>query len=98
MEKMFKNPFLHLCIKVIGIVVISISILLLLINLIYGDQLHVKGLNKKLGSIGEYGVIAAASLWFLRHIWLFLKKNKLDGFKITKELYMLAKKGSGANT
>ena len=34
-----------------------------------------KWLNKKLGSFGEYGAILAASLWILRHIWLFLKRK-----------------------
>lgn len=92
MEKIFKNRFLHLCLKIIGIAVISFSFWLLLMNLIYGDQLNLKGLYKKLGTIGEFGSIAAASLWFLRHIWLFLKKKKLYGFKIVKELYMLMKK------
>lgn len=92
MEKILKNQFFHLLIKITGICVIIFSISMLIINFTYGDQMHVKGLNKQLGSLGEYGTIVAASLWFLRHIWLFLYRNKLHGFKVMKEFYILVKK------
>ncbi len=92
MEKILRNKYLHVCVKIIGITIIICSVELLFINVMYGNALNVKGLNKKLGSFGEYGAIIAASLWFLRHIWLFLKNKNIQGFKKVKEIYLFAKK------
>ncbi|PGW52713.1 hypothetical protein [Bacillus thuringiensis] len=92
MEKILGNKYLHVCVKIIGITIIICSVELLFINVMYGNALNVKGLNKKLGSFGEYGAIIAASLWFLRHIWLFLKNKNIHGFKKVKEIYLFAKK------
>lgn len=92
MEKILGNKYLHVCVKIIGITIIICSVELLFINVMYGNALNVKGLNKKLGSFGEYGAIIAASLWFLRHIWLFLKNKNIQGFKKVKEIYLFAKK------
>lgn len=76
----------------IGITIIFFSIALLCINVIYGNVLNVKWLNKKLGSFGEYGAILAASLWILRHVWLFLKQKNIIGFKLIKDVYLFMKK------
>jgi len=78
-------------VKIIGITIIVCSVELLFINILYGNVLNVQWLNKKLGSLGEYGAIIAASLWFLRQIWLFLKKKNMHGFKMIKELYLFIK-------
>ncbi|EJS68931.1 hypothetical protein CN425_08005 [Bacillus cereus] len=92
MEKILRNKYFHMYVKIIGITIIICSAVLLVINVIYGNVLNVKWLNKKLGSFGEYGAIIAASLWFLRQIWLFLKKKNILGFKFFKELYLFIKK------
>ncbi|PGZ69152.1 hypothetical protein [Bacillus sp. AFS029637] len=92
MEKLLRNKYFHLYVKIIGFTIIICSVELLFINVTYGDVLHVNGLNKKLGSVGEYGAIFAASLWFLRHLWLFLKKKNINLFKSIKELYLFIKK------
>lgn len=89
MEKILRNKYFHIYVKIIGITIIVCSVELLFINVLYGNVLNVQWLNKKLGSLGEYGVIIAASLWFLRHIGLFLKKKHIHRFKIIKELYLL---------
>ena len=47
-----------------GITIIICSVEMLFINVMYGNVLNVKWLNKKLGSFGEYGAIIVASLWF----------------------------------
>ncbi|WP_436864674.1 hypothetical protein [Bacillus fungorum] len=92
MEKLLRNKSFHLLVKIIGFTIIFCSVALLLINVIYGNVLNVKGLNKKLGSFGEYGAILAASLWFLRHVWLFFNKKNIIGFKLIKDLYLFIKK------
>lgn len=92
MKKTFGSQIFNLFIKIAGACVIAFSVTLFIVNFMLGDQIGLKSVNKNLGSLGEYGAIAAASLWFLRHIWLFLHKNKIPGFKYMKELYMLAKK------
>jgi hypothetical protein len=92
MEKILRNKYLYVCVKIIGITIIICSVELLFINVMYVNALNVKGLNKKLGSFGEYGAIIAASLWFLRHIWLFLKNKNIQGFKKVKEIYLFVKK------
>lgn len=92
MKKMFGSQIFHLFIKVIGVCVIAFSVMVYIANFMLGDQIELKSVNKTLGSLGEYGTIAAISLWFLHHIWLFLHKNKISEFKYMKELYMLAKK------
>ncbi|MDP7989287.1 hypothetical protein Q9B79_05650 [Bacillus sp. MHSD_36] len=92
MEKILRNKYIHLYVKIIGITIIFCSIVLLFINVIYGNVLNMKWLNKKLGSFGEYGAILAASLWILRHIWLFLKKKNIIGFKLMKNVYLFIKK------
>ncbi|MHA4217030.1 hypothetical protein [Bacillus cereus] len=92
MEKILRNKYFRVCVKIMGITIIICSVLMLFINVIYGNVLNVKWLNKKLGSFGEYGAIIAASLWFLRHIWLFLKNKNIQGFKKVKEIYLFAKK------
>ncbi|WP_242239466.1 hypothetical protein [Bacillus cereus group sp. BfR-BA-01309] len=92
MEKILRNKYFHLYVKIIGIIIIFCSIALLFINVIYGNALNMKWLNKKLGSIGEYGAILAASLWILRHIWLFFKKKNIIGFKLIKDVYLFIKK------
>lgn len=92
MEKLLKHKSFHLFVKIIGFTIIFCSVALLLINVIYGNVLNVKGLNKKLGSFGEYGTILAASLWFLRHVWLFFKKKNIIGVKLIKDLYLFIKK------
>lgn len=71
MEKILRNKYLHMYVKITGITIIICSVELLFINVTYGNVLNVKWLNKKIGSIGEYGAIIAALLWFLRHLWLF---------------------------
>ncbi|MFE6138445.1 hypothetical protein [Bacillus sp. NPDC057893] len=91
MEKILRNKYFHMYVKIIGITIIICSVELLFINVLYGNVLNVKWLNKKLGSFGEYGAILAASLWFLRQIWLFLKKKNMHGFKMIKELYLFIK-------
>ncbi|MED0987281.1 hypothetical protein [Bacillus paramycoides] len=91
MDKILRNKYVHMYVKIIGITIIICSVALLFINVLYGNVLNVKGLNKKLGSFGEYGAILAASLWLLRQIWLFLKKKNMYGFKIIKELYLFIK-------
>ncbi|EEK73138.1 MULTISPECIES: hypothetical protein [Bacillus] len=91
MEKILRNKYFHIYVKIIGITIIICSVELLFINILYGNVLNIKWLNKQLGSFGEYGAIIAASLWFLRHIWLFLKKKHIHGFKIIKELYLFIK-------
>ncbi|TPV42196.1 hypothetical protein [Bacillus dicomae] len=92
MEKLLRNKYFHLYVKMIGITIIFCSIALLFINVIYGNVLNVKWLNKKLGSLGEYGAIFAASLWFLRHVWLFSKKKNIIGFNLIMNLYLFIKK------
>lgn len=92
MEKLLRNKYFHLYVKIIGVTIIFCSIALLFINVIYGNALNMKWLNKKLGSFGEYGAILAASLWILRHIWLFLKKKNIIGFKLIKDVYLFIKK------
>lgn len=92
LEKVLRNKYIHLYVKIIGITIIFCSIVLLFINVIYGNVLNMKWLNKKLGSFGEYGAILAASLWILRHIWLFLKKKNIIGFKLMKDVYLFIKK------
>ncbi|WP_242296243.1 MULTISPECIES: hypothetical protein [unclassified Bacillus cereus group] len=92
MEKVLRNKYIHLYVKIIGITIIFCSIALLFINVIYGNVLNMKWLNKKLGSFGEYGAILAALLWILRHIWLFLKKKNIIGFKLMKDVYLFIKK------
>ena len=64
MEKILRNKYFHVCVKIIGITIIICSVEMLFINVMYGNVLNVKWLNKKLGSFGEYGAIIAASLWF----------------------------------
>lgn len=91
MEKILRNKYFHRYVKIIGITIIICSAALLVINVIYGNILNVKWLNKKLGSFGEYGAILAASLWILRQIWLFFKKKNILGFKLIKELYLFIK-------
>ncbi|MCQ6530321.1 hypothetical protein [Bacillus mycoides] len=91
MKKILRNKCFHIYVKIIGITFIVCSVELLFINVLYGNVLNVQWLNKKLGSLGEYGVIIAASLWSLRHIWLFLKKKHIHRFKIIKELYLFIK-------
>ncbi|MGE7881732.1 hypothetical protein [Bacillus sp. NPDC094077] len=92
MEKILRNKYFHMYVKIIGITMIICSVALLVINVIYGNVLNVKWLNKKLGSFGEYGAILAASLWLLRQVWLFFKKKNILGFKLIKELYLFIKK------
>ncbi|HDR8066412.1 hypothetical protein P4388_12400 [Bacillus thuringiensis] len=92
MEKILRNKYFHVFVKIMGITIIICSVEMLFINVIYGNVLNVKWLNKKLGSFGEYGAIIAASLWFLRRIWLLLKKKNIQGFKKVKEVYLFAKK------
>ncbi|WP_242213392.1 hypothetical protein [Bacillus cereus group sp. BfR-BA-01383] len=92
MEKILRNKYLHMYVKITGITIIICSVELLFINVTYGNVLNVKWLNKKIGSIGEYGAIIAALLWFLRHLWLFLKKKNIHVFKKVKELYLFIKK------
>ncbi|MDA1600594.1 hypothetical protein ACQVPW_14305 [Bacillus cereus] len=92
MEKLLRNKSFHSLVKIIGLIIIFCSVALLLINVIYGNVLNVKGLNKKLGSFGEYGAILAASLWFLHHVWLFFKKKNIIGVKLIKDLYLFIKK------
>ncbi len=91
MEKILKNKYFHMYIKITGITIIICSLELLFINVLYGNLLNVQWLNKKLGSFGEYGAIIAASLWFLRQMCLFLKKKNMRGFKMIKELYLFIK-------
>ncbi|QWH17893.1 hypothetical protein EXW62_12695 [Bacillus mycoides] len=91
MEKILKNKHFHMHVKIIGITIIICSVELLFINVLYGNLLNVQWLNKELGSFGEYGAIIAASLWFLRQIWLFVKKKNMHGSKIIKELYLFIK-------
>ncbi|OQR56741.1 hypothetical protein [Bacillus sp. CDB3] len=91
MEKILRNKYVHMYVKIIGITIIVCSVELLFINVLYGNVLNVQWLNKKLGSLGEYGAIIGASLWFLRQIWLFLKKKNMHGFKMIKELYLFIK-------
>ncbi|WP_242250569.1 hypothetical protein [Bacillus cereus group sp. BfR-BA-01379] len=92
MEKVLRNKYFHLYVKIIGITIIFCSAAVLFIDVIYGNVLNVKWLNKKLGSLSEYGAILAASLWILRHIWLFFKKKNIIGFKLIKDVYLFIKK------
>ncbi|AIY75350.1 putative membrane protein [Bacillus cereus] len=92
MEKLLRNKSFHMSVKIIGFTIIFCSVALLFINVICGNELNVKGLNKKLGTFGEYGAILAASLWFLRHVWLFFKKKNIIGFNVIKNLYLFIKK------
>ncbi|PFJ17196.1 hypothetical protein COD67_17195 [Bacillus cereus] len=92
MEKILRNKYFHMYVKIIGITMIICSVALLVINVTYGNVLNVKWFNKKLGSFGEYGAILAASLWILRQLWLFFKKKNIIGFKLIKELYLFIKK------
>ena len=64
MEKILRNKYFRVCVKIMGITIIICSVEMLFINVMYGNVLNVKWLNKKLGSFGEYGAIIAASLWF----------------------------------
>ncbi|MDM5188857.1 hypothetical protein QUF99_16500 [Bacillus sp. DX4.1] len=92
MEKTTGNQVFHVCIKTVWACIIAFSVTILLVNFMVGDQIGLKSLNKDLGSLGEYGSIAAATLWFLRHTWLYVHKNKRIGSKYLKELYMVLKK------
>ena len=92
MEKILRNKYFHMYVKIIGITIIICSVEVLFINVTYGNVLNVQWLNKKLGSFGEVWGVLAVSSWFLRHIWLFLKKKNMHGFKIIKELYLFIKR------
>ena len=46
MEKLLRNKYFHLYVKIIGFTIIICSVELLFINVTYGDVLHVNGLNK----------------------------------------------------
>ncbi|MGG0240602.1 hypothetical protein [Bacillus rhizoplanae] len=85
------NQIFHLSIKIIGSCIIAFSVTMLVLDFMVGDRIVLKGLNKNLGSLAEYGAIAAGSLWLFRNIWLYFHKRKITVVKYTKELYMLLK-------
>ncbi|MEH6891511.1 hypothetical protein V7024_17820 [Bacillus sp. JJ864] len=91
MSRGLLNQFFHVTIKIIGACIIAFSVTMLVFDFMVGNQMALKGLNKNLGSLAEYGAIAAGSLWLVRNIWLFLHKKKMTVAKYTKELYMLLK-------
>ncbi|ENQ3105202.1 hypothetical protein ACEOWJ_001168 [Bacillus cereus] len=92
MSKNLLNQIFHLSIKIIGTCIIAFGVTMLVLDFMLGNQIALKGLNKNLGSLAEYGAIAAGSLWLFRNIWLFLHKRKVIVAKYTKELYMLLKR------
>ena len=71
MEKILRNKYFRVCVKIMGITIIICSVEMLFINVMYGNVLNVKWLNKKLGSFGEYGAIIICFIMVLRHIWVF---------------------------
>lgn len=83
------NQIFHLSIKFIGTCIIIFSVTILVLDFKLGNQMVLKGLNKNLGSLAEYGAIAAGSLWLFRNIWLYLNKREITVAKYTKELYIL---------
>lgn len=46
MEKILRNKYFRVCVKIMGITIIICSVLMLFINVIYGNVLNVKWLNK----------------------------------------------------
>lgn len=92
MSKNLLNQIFHLSIKIIGACIIAFGVTMLVLDFMLGNQMALKGLNKNLGSLAEYGAIAAGSLWLFRNIWLFLHKRKVTVSKYAKALYMLLKK------
>ncbi|MCM3737851.1 hypothetical protein M3215_19185 [Bacillus cytotoxicus] len=91
MSKSLLNQMFHVFIKMIAACIIAFSVTILVLDFMVGNQLVLKGLNKNLGSLAEYGAIAAGSLWLIRNIWLYLHKNKITVSKSIKELYLLLK-------
>ncbi|MEI4802993.1 hypothetical protein WAZ07_17080 [Bacillus sp. FJAT-51639] len=91
MSRSLLNQIFHVSIKMIGACIIAFSVTMLVLDFMVGNQMTLKGLNKNLGSLAEYGAIAAASLWLFRNIWLYLHKKKVTVAKYTKELYILLK-------
>lgn len=91
MSKSLLNQIFHVSIKIIGASIIAFGVTMLVLDFVVGSLIALKGLNKNLGSLAEYGAIAAGSLWLIRNIWLYLHKRKIMVSKYTKELYMLLK-------
>ncbi|EJS63030.1 hypothetical protein [Bacillus cereus] len=91
MSRSLFNQIFHFSIKIIGYCIIAFSVTILVFNFTVGDQTILKGLNKNLGSLAEYGAIVAGSLWLFRNIWLYFHKKKIAVAKYIKELYMLLK-------
>ncbi|MGG2015137.1 hypothetical protein [Bacillus sp. S10(2024)] len=91
MSKSQLNQIFHVSIKIIGACIIAFGVTMLVLDFMVGNQIALKGLNKNLGSLAEYGAIVAGFLWLFRNIWLLLYKRKVTVAKYTKELYMLLK-------
>ncbi len=92
MEKLLRNKSFHMSVKIIGFTIIFCSVALLFINVICGNALNVKGLNKKLGTFGEYrGNFSCIVMVFTSCMVVFKKKN-IIGFNVIKNLYLFIKK------
>lgn len=75
MEKILRNKYFHIYVKIIGITIIVCSVELLFINVLYGNVLNVQWLNKKLGSLGEYGVIIGCIIMVLTSYMVIFKEE-----------------------
>ena len=91
MEKILRNKYFRVCVKIMGITIIICSVEMLFINVMYGNVLNVKWLNKKLGSFGEYGAIIICFIMVFTPYMGVLKKKNIQGFKKLKKCIYLQK-------
>ena len=86
-----KCSLLQVVIKTIGFLVIVLGIGICILDISSSNIREWKFINKKLGSLAEYGAIAAGLLWLLRHLWLTIHKHKKEASHYAKNLYLFVK-------
>jgi hypothetical protein len=78
--------------KIISALVIAFSATILVLGILAGNSHMFKELTKTFGSIAEYTAIATGGLWAVRHVWLYLRKRKIQAADYIREFFLVLKK------
>jgi hypothetical protein len=89
MKGILSHHIFQLVVKVIGALVIALSITMIVLELLTGQNEAYKEIYKSLGSLAEYSAIAGGSVWLVRHVFTRFKNKWQNDIR---ELFLFLRK------
>ncbi|MCZ0754510.1 hypothetical protein [Anoxybacillus sp. J5B_2022] len=88
MRAVLSHHLFHLFVKVVGALLVALSVAMFILGLLTGQSEAYKEMYKFLGSLAEFSAIAGGGVWLVRHGFIQLKKRNVTWQHHVKEWFL----------